>query len=299
MKKYLFLLVFSALVFSVLVLALKPDFQAVEIRNPVTSDVKNGVVIPAKAVEVTPNIFYLGATTDEGRVVEGYAIVTPKKAKAKGTCNNNNVCEPELGEKNNCSDCSGGGTNTGESTCYGFLAKGAKWKTTEPYVVNPSNTSGLNEAFVASNLDTDIAKWENAAGTNIIGAGSVTSDLLVADMVATDGKNEVYFGSISDSGAIAITIVWGIFRGPPGQRELVEWDQVYDQVDFNWSSSGEAGKMDFENIATHELGHSVGLGDLYTVECLEETMYGYASEGETKKRTLESGDITGIQELYN
>jgi hypothetical protein len=27
-------------------------------------------------------------------------------------------------------------------------------------------------------------------------------------------------------------------------------------------------------------------------------MYGYATEGETKKRDLESGDIAGIKKLY-
>lgn len=32
--------------------------------------------------------------------------------------------------------------------------------------------------------------------------------------------------------------------------------------------------------------------------CSKETMYGYASEGETKKRTLNSGDIQGINNLY-
>ena len=72
-----------------------------------------------------------------------------------------------------------------------------------------------------------------------------------------------------------------------------------EAVDFDWSDSGEAGKMDFENIATHELGHSVGLDDLYNSGCSAETMYGYASEGETNKRTLELGDITGVSELYS
>jgi hypothetical protein len=56
--------------------------------------------------------------------------------------------------------------------------------------------------------------------------------------------------------------------------------------------------MDFDNIATHELGHSCGLGDLYTSDCSQQTMYGYASNGETNKRTLECGDIAGISELY-
>ena len=56
--------------------------------------------------------------------------------------------------------------------------------------------------------------------------------------------------------------------------------------------------MDLENIATHELGHSIGLGDLYTSSCAQETMYGYADFGEISKRDLNSGDILGISKLY-
>lgn len=70
-------------------------------------------------------------------------------------------------------------------------------------------------------------------------------------------------------------------------------------MDFDWSLNGEAGKMDFENIATHELGHTFGLDDLFTEACSEETMYSFASTGETNKRTLEGGDIAGIIDLYN
>ena len=55
--------------------------------------------------------------------------------------------------------------------------------------------------------------------------------------------------------------------------------------------------MDFENIATHELGHSFGMGHPDST-CIEETMYAYADFGETKKRVLNAGDIAGIQELY-
>ena len=56
--------------------------------------------------------------------------------------------------------------------------------------------------------------------------------------------------------------------------------------------------MDVQNIVTHEFGHGWGLADLYDTSCSEETMYGYSEEGETKKRTLNDGDIAGIQELY-
>lgn len=138
--------------------------------------------------------------------------------------------------------------------------------------------------------------WRNIC--NIWGDGTETATTLVADTVSTDGQNEVYFADITNSNAIAVTIVWGIFGGPTFNRQLVEWDQIYDDATYDWSMSGEAGKMDFENIATHELGHSVGMGDLYTSTCSNETMYGYAAYGETKKRDLNTGDIIGVNKLY-
>ena len=68
---------------------------------------------------------------------------------------------------------------------------------------------------------------------------------------------------------------------------------------FDWrKASLDPTKMDLQNIATHEFGHSVGLGDLYSSTCSEVTMYGYSTEGETKKQTLEEPDITGLQVLY-
>ena len=239
----------------------------------------NTVTIPAHAVQVAENVFSLGIATDvDGNVVEGYAIIHKKDGNAKPPW--------------------AGGGNGGGSTCYGFLANGAKWKIIEPYMVNPANTRGLSSTFVTGNLAADIAKWETAATKNILGdeiAGIVDG----ADRVSPDNKNEVYFADITESGVIGITIVWGYFSGPPSWRELVEWDQVYDDVSFDWSATGEEGKMDFENIATHELGHSVGMADLYDSVCSQETMYGYASEGETNKRSLEAGDIAGVKKLYS
>jgi len=254
------------------------------------------VVIPARAVEVAPNVFYLGRAKDKGRTVEGYAIVTPKQKSAKPPCDNDGVCEP--GEKKNCPDCKQPDNGTDTSGCHTFLARGAKWKTLEPYVVNPENTRGVDPGSIVSILASSIDKWELAAEADILGSGEVTPDTLAADTESPDNLNEVYFADVDQAGAIAITIVWGIFSGPPRARELVEWDQVYDDVDFDWSDDGSPGKMDFENIATHELGHSVGLGDLYDTKCSEQTMYGYASLGETKKRTLEDGDIEGVHRLY-
>ncbi len=259
-------------------------------KPDVPDKAKNSVVIPAHAVKVAPGVFYLGKAIDKGRIVEGYVMFV------KPTCDNDGICDPE--ENPSCADCKKNGEEPDTSSCYEFLAKGAKWKTVEPYIVDPINTRGLDGTFVSNNLANNIVKWETAGSFDILG-DEVEGVVDGADLESPDNNNEVYFADIDSEGAIAVAIIWGIFGGPPPFRELVEWDMVFDDVDFDWSATGEAGKMDFENIATHELGHAVGLGDLYNSECSEQTMYGYADYGETKKRTLEAGDIAGVQKLYS
>jgi len=256
-----------------------PNREAAQLSTPGT---ERTLILPP-AADHAP-VISLGTAIDPGtgKVVEGYAFIHYKKEKGK---------PPHAGGPKD----KGGNSS---STCYGFLAKGAKWKSVEPWVVNPLNIRGLSNSFVFDNLVSDVAKWEDAVGSDILGSGSITSSALLADTASPDNMNEVYFADVSDANAIAVTIVWGIFGGKPANRELVEWDQVYDDIDFDWSASGEADKMDFESIATHELGHSVGLDDLYELSCDQETMYGYAGEGEINKRDLEAGDIAGVNKLY-
>jgi len=270
MKKYLILgLIIGLLVAVGGVLAAKPT----PIYTVTPSGDRATVAIPDKAYEVAPNVFYLGTAVDNGKIVEGYAFIDYKKEFAK---------PPSVGGK-------------GVAACYGFLAKGAKWKTTEPYVVGD-----VDAVATARDLET----WDSQVPSFEIfgsqGAGSVDG----ADTITPDDKNEIMFGDISSPGAIAVAIVWGIFSGPPSTRELVEYDVVFDNVDYNWydctqtSCTSENKGMDFENIATHELGHAAGMADLYPSQCSEQTMYGYAAPGETKKRDLDTGDIKGVQELY-
>ncbi len=280
-KKIIAIYAILGLLLTVMPVLAKPDLELGKEKRE-----DRVVRIPLEAVEVDDDVFSLGQALDpkSGQLVEGYAIVHYKDKRVRG----------------------GQAKSAAKSQCYKFLAAGAKWKVIEPWLVNPLNSRGLTDSFVFSNLSADMAKWEDAAdgvinnsrGANILGDGALTSDSLVADTTAPDGQNEVYFADVASPGAIAVTIVWGIFSGPINQRRLVEWDQVYDDIDFDWSMTGELNKMDFENIATHELGHGVGMADLYTSSCNEETMYGYAGYGETKKRDLNKGDINGVNVLY-
>lgn len=296
MKKLLlfgFLLIFSIS----LVIAIKPNFINADIipLNGYTT-----VTIPDKATEVAPGIFYLGTTIDEqGRFVEGYAFLLRENYAKPGTECGDGICSPGENAKKCAVDCSSGGEEPPVNSCYTFIDQsGAKWNTQEPYLVDPSNTQGLTDLFVRQNIADALTEWETESGENTFGdeiPGIVEHSTIGK---TSNGKNEVVFGSIDNPGTIAVTYVWGIFRGNPRNRQLTEWDIVFNQVDFSWANDGNALSMDFENIAQHELGHALGLSHPES-SCTEETMYAYATKGETKKRDLFDGDKAGIFDLYN
>jgi hypothetical protein len=190
----------------------------------------------------------------------------------------------------------GGGEKTGGSNCYAFTAIGARWRTAEPWQVYNGSDDGISARELENDIATALASWESAAGVNIAGAGSVNGHQAV-NVNTIDNLNVVQFGPVITGDAIAVTNAWGYFRGPVSTREIVEWDMLLDDQDFSWSDDGAPGAMDLLNVVAHEIGHAIGMGHPGN-SCTEETMYAFSSEGETKKRSLNAGDIAGIQALY-
>jgi hypothetical protein len=191
---------------------------------------------------------------------------------------------------------------TADADCYTFMAKGVKWQNPDNsgFLIDAASAEGLDATATAEAIAAAAVTWSDETTAGLFPSCQASTGPLEADWDTPDGLNEVVFGDIDQPGAIAVTIVWGIFGGPPARRGIMEFDIVFDQVDFDWSldATGSADKMDLPNIATHELGHALGLGDLYKDTCDHVTMYGYSTYGETTKRTLEPDDIAGLAALY-
>jgi len=168
----------------------------------------------------------------------------------------------------------------------GYKLLGFKWYDTANYWVNPQNKYALSTTAVTQALQTSANTWDLETSRAVFNYRGTTS----RTAGRYDGYNVVSWGSYQ-SCAIAVTYIWYICD------RIVETDTTMNTY-YKWSLTGQPGKMDVQNIMTHEFGHWCGLADLYGTGDYSLTMYGYASTGETYKRTLAQGDVLGLVAVY-
>lgn len=179
------------------------------------------------------------------------------------------------------------------SAGYGYV--GFHWDASDlpvRYYINENGTSdilGTAEEFAA--VQASFQTWKDDAGSYMDYAYMGTT---ARNASSRDGFDVVSWQPIDGlEGTLAETSFWY----DSSTKHLLEFDIVFDE-DETWSASGEIGKYDIQNVGTHEVGHTLVLNDLYDSADSEQTMYGYSSHGEIKKRDLYTGDIAGIRFIY-
>ncbi|MCP8321864.1 MAG: hypothetical protein H3Z52_13155 [archaeon] len=173
----------------------------------------------------------------------------------------------------------------GDSPDYELLP--FHWYTTANYWINPRNGYGLSTSAVVTTIKTSANTWDSETSYAVfLYRGTTTKSAGIRD-----NYNVVAWGYYYRRSAIAVTYIW--YRG----SRILETDTKMNTY-YSWSLSGATGKMDVQNIMTHEFGHWVGLNDLYSNDDYWLTMYGYSGYGETYKRTLGLGDTLGLQAVY-
>lgn len=133
--------------------------------------------------------------------------------------------------------------------------------------------------------------WTNAGADFAFTYGGTSTQT----SVTYNNTNLIYFDTTPPDGGgyIAANYIW--YSG----GNITENDIVFNDQSYTWEDGTPASnEMGIQNIATHELGHSLCLADLYGGGDSLKTMYGYAGYGETKKETLHSDDINGIIAIY-
>lgn len=114
---------------------------------------------------------------------------------------------------------------------------------------------------------------------------------------AADGVNLIAFREGSwpggANGAVAFTTRRRNTAAAPQTWD--EADILLNGVDFSWSTTGDVHRFDVQSVATHELGHALGLDHSALPEA---TMYFGTRRGVTYARTLQEDDVAGLCWLY-
>lgn len=162
------------------------------------------------------------------------------------------------------------------------------------YYVNPSGSKQKTSDVIVA-IKASFEAWDSATSVELFN-DNVQQTSRYGNKY--DRINVVSWGKLGQ-GILAVCYTW--YNKYSGK--IVEFGIIFN-TRYSWGidPDGEGGttinSYDIQNIGTHEAGHTLCLGDLYSKTAQELTMYGYGAKGETKKRSLGYGDIHGVTFIY-
>jgi hypothetical protein len=168
----------------------------------------------------------------------------------------------------------------------------AKWASAAAtFYVNPSNAD-VTSAAASSAVQTALNVWSTQSGTTFhYTFGGTVSDTTTA----YDNRNVLIFRNATNGTSIGTTYSWW-----DSNKNLLDSDIIIWDANFNFfTGTSGCGILPnaayIEDIATHELGHALGLNHSTAADATMYPSYGYCSQS---FRTLASDDIAGAKSLY-
>ena len=193
---------------------------------------------------------------------------------------------------------------------YGIEANGrvvpVRWATQAArYAVTDREVPGVTTAALRDALRRAAATWTAAPDTAL---SLVEEGVTTAPPVLIDGRSTIGFLDRPDLDRVLGQTSF-VLDSVTGQ--LLEAD-IFFNSRFDWSvaSGGEAGRVDLESVALHELGHFLGLGHSAIGEselagagrrvlASGAVMFPIAfAPGAIADRLLQPDDLAGIADLY-
>jgi len=179
---------------------------------------------------------------------------------------------------------------------------GYRWNTKDPQLKwalkNDAYITGegLSASNVKSAIEAASNTWDAGTNQNLFADTNLVTLSPTVKADTYDSKNTVAWKPFG-AGALAYARTW--YRGTKvgGYYSAAESD-INMNTAYSWSTTGSGSKIDVQSVVLHEMGHSIGLGDLYGkaqfASDKRQVMHYYTGV----KRTLGNGDATGVWTLY-
>ena len=200
----------------------------------------------------------------------------------------------------------------GSSSSY--VLNGFRWNQENPNIqlyLNPTDIPpGIKAESARDAISAAANTWDGAVHKNlftdkstvIIDYSKEVPNPFSGDYRA-DGINTNGFRNFGNN-YLAVSIFWTDLKKEDGYYSTIESDILYN-LDFKWTDdlkqAESSGRLDLQSVAVHELGHTIGLDDLYTLDNSDARKYDFDQVMNLyngPQRTLGNGDKAGAQALY-
>lgn len=164
-------------------------------------------------------------------------------------------------------------------------------------VINEKGSDDIPNGGHFTALREAITAWNKVGKTS----ARLVEDTRTSEQKSTnwqsDARHLLYFDENNSSGyfpgwsgIVAVTPLTFYTSG-----RIIDADVLFNGKNFAFTTEGAAGRYDVQDVATHELGHLLGLDHS---ACAGASMYPYVDPTVILHRSLSIDDIHGLQHMY-
>lgn len=167
------------------------------------------------------------------------------------------------------------------------------------YNINSAGSDDVPFSSVESALAASFQTWEDIPTSSVAFArGPATT----STSTASDGQFQIFWlenstttvDGVSLAGILALSRITNYTSGLR-TGEIIDASLVFNGNQYKWSVTGAAGSADIQDIATHEIGHIIGLGHSPIGGA---TMFPRSLIGSRLNRTLSEDDLIAASVAY-
>jgi hypothetical protein len=164
-------------------------------------------------------------------------------------------------------------------------------------VINSDGSDDINDGSEVTAIRNAISAWNNVGGTELsLAEDQSSAQRARRDWSSTD-SHIIMFDENNDSGyfpgssgIVALTPITFYTNG-----QIIDADILFNGGNYAFTTRGQVARFDVQDVATHELGHFVGLDHS---GCAGATMYPYVDSTVILHRSLSIDDVRGARDIY-